>query len=1411
MNKSQRLSQFHSEGAEPIINVSGNLTHLRERARWRRSIYERTGALTKESMQPKDLEYLSRDSWVTNSRISNVREVVTLLLEQPSSIHTTQNLMGLLEEWSAIGGYANSFVLYNLDEFLNCDITNQWGPLVNLCRNAKGEDIYQLMFQLGVLAFRNGIDMTALRVIVSFFLIKDMKSLIYPEYSFFAHFRADEKPTMHTLLPIVKGSYLPHNPSSISKKKRRLFVDENLRSEYNADCEKDGLELVRILISQWPCAEPSVEGFETTCLDTAQALKAVLPEWQRMYQNMRLCDHVRKVQNILNYHFKGKNDVLESPMLADCRPVDLLGPRVRSYYSHPRLGEELVGKKALNLADIIELTADNENHENQLREEKNLGRDPIIPDIQNFYSPEIIRLEGIVSKLAKSKCSVRSRYAQDLEHSIACLKSIQKPPEVRSKNSFSFHEMIKPDEIMAARNVVNAYYSTITKSFSAGDPRYFWLQRGNLWPCLIPITIFQQLRSTSHYPLGPDMKELLTSYGMAIVKLQKFLRLKEAFLKQDRGRLNQEQNDPGHVNWDPIDLSDWLLLEIDANIQIRQDQVTVALEMISPTLGSNSVLQMNMGQGKMSVIMPMVAAVLADGDMLSRLLVPKALLSQAAQILQSRLGGLLGREIIHIPFSRRTQATVSLIQEYRKLHENILHNSGIILGVPEHILSFKLSGLQRLSDSKIKEAVDMIEMQEWMNKVCRDVLDECDFTLAVKMQLIYPGGAQLAVDGHPSRWEVAMTILGLISQHLKDLACDYPQSMDVMERNSTGFPIAYILRKDVEEALIRKIVGDICSRRLSHTNAEVLTYLLQKRNQEYCVAADRDGRQLSEVGFLKYLRKSGIRILIDAGAFIMEMDNLTVAKAWLIEDPHAQGAVYFSEDNKPWVQYRNGKRVPLLASPFADDMGNCVVYLDEAHTRGTDLKLPSDAKGALTLGLGQTKDHTVQVAFVAPPEVHQSILDVCNKQAGVILELSDVVTWLLDQTCANNRELQALYFSQGIDFCRRMQAAITHKKFLSSSTHRKSYLDILQQPEQQTLEQLYKPLNDNSLASMSESHPESTSGKGYESITSSALEEVEQEREVVYEIKEEREVQRPRRPKALKFAGLHPSILKFAQGDFLALDDVTKVSEILESTQLGSTYKIQGSCLVPRLFLSMEFTRTIKLKKDEKQDSYTRPINWLLFNTRMEIALVIILEEAEELIPIMHNLVSLDVHLMVYAAPVSRSMLNFNDLTYYALPSLPEGWKPPSWLPFELGILAGRLYFEFNEYHELLDRLHSVSETADDKNAECSSVWAIAKSRLGFLQEWLSVRRQGQDITHTPMGYVCQDLQLRSDHPFFASTVITGQDADKGSGLGSIRYNSRKDKEEDYYSSDDGDEMMIMEEYEDEGSDHADDYAVGID
>jgi hypothetical protein len=608
----------------------------------------------------------------------------------------------------------------------------------------------------------------------------------------------------------------------------------------------------------------------------------------------------------------------------------------------------------------------------------------------------------------------------------------------------------------------------------------------------------------------------------------------------------------------------------------------------------------------------MAVAVLGSKNQLSRLIVPKALLLQTAQTIQARLGGLVGREVRHIPFTRRTPTTPTMLRLYSELHEEVLHCCGVVLTTPEHILSYKLSGLQRLADSKLQEASTMIKFQSRLNDICRDVLDESDFTLAVKTQLIYPSGPQLPMDGHPHRWTVAQMLLSLVEDHLTALERDFPQGIEVV-RPPQGFPFIHFLQKDVEDNLQHRIIKDICDGRtsflrladstrdtsertikfkikrvlseekldsklieqvllfyadpglafknillvrglllnrillmclkkrwnvqyglhpkrvpvavpfeakgvpseyaefghpdvailftclafyysgltlaqfreglqqvlnsdnpaaeydmwvvgsdalpealhhwnvinpddegqlrelwqhlrlsrnvldhyvnnfvfpvhakqfgiklqasgwdlplfgksqpgkeicyarttgfsgtndnkmmlpltikqddlpsLSQTNAEVLTYLLQRRNRRYSLAASQ-GKRLTADGLLRRIMGMGIRILIDAGAYILQMDNLNLVKAWLDIDTKAHGAVYFGADNRAWVQYRGGKQsVPLLATPFAENLDECLVYLDEAHTRGVDLKLPQTACGALTLALGQTKDHTVQ-------------------------------------------------------------------------------------------------------------------------------------------------------------------------------------------------------------------------------------------------------------------------------------------------------------------------------------------------------------------------------------------------------------------------------------------------------------------
>ena len=97
------------------------------------------------------------------------------------------------------------------------------------------------------------------------------------------------------------------------------------------------------------------------------------------------------------------------------------------------------------------------------------------------------------------------------------------------------------------------------------------------------------------------------------------------------------------------------------------------------------------------------------------------------------------------------------------------------------------------------------------------------------------------------------------------------------------------------------------------------------------------------------------------------------------------------------------------------------------------------------------------VVFFAPPEVYQSILNVRRKTKADTLDSSDVIYWLLEQTCCNIEQLQPLYVSQGLEYCRRGASENQNPDLFASAGQRKALLQILEQPEQYSLEKLYAP------------------------------------------------------------------------------------------------------------------------------------------------------------------------------------------------------------------------------------------------------------------------------------------------------------------------------------------------------------------
>ena len=206
----------------------------------------------------------------------------------------------------------------------------------------------------------------------------------------------------------------------------------------------------------------------------------------------------------------------------------------------------------------------------------------------------------------------------------------------------------------------------------------------------------------------------------------------------------------------------------------------------------------------------MVAAVLADKHFLARIVVPRPLLLQSAQVLHAKLGSLVCRELMHIPYSRKTPANLRLMHSYRNLHAQMCNRGGIMITLPEHILSFKLSGLQQLADGNIEVSKAMVYTQEWLDNQARDVLDESDVSLAIRMQLIYPSGSQMSVDGHPLRWQVIQLLLHRTQNFITAVQSRYRNSVEVVNRVAGGFPLIYFLRKDAEDHLIGLLISDIC-------------------------------------------------------------------------------------------------------------------------------------------------------------------------------------------------------------------------------------------------------------------------------------------------------------------------------------------------------------------------------------------------------------------------------------------------------------------------------------------------------------------------------------------------------------------------------------------------------------------------
>ncbi|CAF3598106.1 unnamed protein product [Rotaria sp. Silwood1] len=251
-----------------------------------------------------------------------------------------------------------------------------------------------------------------------------------------------------------------------------------------------------------------------------------------------------------------------------------------------------------------------------------------------------------------------------------------------------------------------------------------------------------------------------------------------------------ELSNTPHTNWIPAEHLPWLILELEMNITIREIQIKVVRHMMEPPtsaddkIAKNIVMQMNMGEGKTSVIIPMLALSLcSSSSSLVRVVVLKALLTINYQSLRSKLGGLLNRKIFPFFCRRDMNFNLTQINTIFQRFQQALIKRDVIITAPEYILSFDLLTIDKCRRQELELGKSMLNIQRWSKKYARDVLDESDEILHVKYQLIYTVGGQLQVDGGIERWKTIQSILHSVKQHAASIAESYEN--DVCYKAST--------------------------------------------------------------------------------------------------------------------------------------------------------------------------------------------------------------------------------------------------------------------------------------------------------------------------------------------------------------------------------------------------------------------------------------------------------------------------------------------------------------------------------------------------------------------------------------------------------------------------------------------------
>ena len=614
IRQAQTMQLFYPDKMPNTQDWSRSNPHLEEREAVRSSVFRVHGFGQERFMSGKDAHYQARDLYTQSDRGQRAYIATTLLVRKQGALHSTVSdlkteLLQSHFKKVSIRGASQSLDLFSLRfdvQWLGdistilkdswCNIHQHLHASLERCNK------YDIATWLSTIGFATSADMCVLQALAAFVRLPAtaaVKPPSVPAFDLSAGDRWQAKEIENAVRAAGKvfddseEAKLPKHGAETNQEH-----NDRLTRVYRSRQKTAEKRFVTELERQWPVAKPvpPTNPDAYTYVNVSSAMTAVTAKFQTWYRNRLFMEYLDQISTLMTR--QEAIAVQAPPKKHSMRDLDNMFGVDRIFAAVPpvilRDSSLHTSVHALSPPLEPELPVNGQQMSSQ-SDQMRVRLDDLCDTLQG---------------LARSKCE--QDYVVGLRASCTSLQGLQTETHGKLASlSGDRAETLFRHYLEVCKN----YFDTInlkllqavTQVHSPSDQIGLKVQHS---PRISPTFWLSQLHRDRFDSLPLAWKTMIIEYGLAVTQLHRAQRLADVSSKPVE--LMEELGHVGHSNWDPHEFPETLLLEAESGIMIRREQEFIAAQMRDTGDFTNTMLQLLMGGGKSSTIVPMLAAYLTN-------------------------------------------------------------------------------------------------------------------------------------------------------------------------------------------------------------------------------------------------------------------------------------------------------------------------------------------------------------------------------------------------------------------------------------------------------------------------------------------------------------------------------------------------------------------------------------------------------------------------------------------------------------------------------------------------------------------------------------------------------------------------------------------------------------------------------